>query len=64
MTGGRRKSTPDDGPCFQDAVGAEAEPSPKWMAGFGRLAHLHDETVRIQALIDADLRQTDATDQD
>jgi hypothetical protein len=35
---------------------------PKWMAGFGRLSCLHDETVRIQALIDADLRQVEAED--
>jgi hypothetical protein len=25
---------------------------PEWMRGFGKLAHLHSETVRVQSVID------------
>jgi hypothetical protein len=25
---------------------------PKWMSGFGELRHLHDETIRVQSVID------------
>jgi hypothetical protein len=27
-------------------------PEPAWMEGFGQLKHLHEETVRIQSIID------------
>jgi hypothetical protein len=49
-------------PPSVDPIQVEAAASPAWMAGFGQLARLRGETARIQALIDADLRQIDAED--
>jgi hypothetical protein len=34
-----------------------------WLECAGELAHLHDETVRIQALIDGEFEQIEAEDQ-
>lgn len=42
--------------ALQDKLAADRDPSPApepaWMEGFGRLKHLHAETIRIQSIID------------
>lgn len=42
-----------------------AAPSPKdkpWMKGFGQLRHLHNETIRIQRIIDEEFEQIEPED--
>jgi len=36
---------------------------PRWMRGFGTLADLHDETVRVQTVIDEAFEVSDPEDQ-
>jgi hypothetical protein len=42
--------------ALQDKLTAGRSPSPphepEWMQGFGKLKHLHKETVRVQSIID------------
>ena len=40
---------------------APASPKP-WMQTFGKLSHLHDETVRIQKIIDEEFEQIEPED--
>jgi hypothetical protein len=42
--------------AVEDKVNASNEPTP-WMQAFGKLRHLHDETMRIDRLIDAEFEQ-------
>jgi hypothetical protein len=35
---------------------------PRWMAGFGKLRHLHKETVRIQRVIDSEFEAVEPED--
>jgi hypothetical protein len=35
---------------------------PEWMQGFGKLRHLHDETVRIQSVIDQEFNVIEPKD--
>ena len=38
--------------------------SKPWMKGFGALRHLHDETMRIQRLIDEEFEQIEPEDRE
>jgi hypothetical protein len=42
--------------AVEDKVNASDEQKP-WMQAFGKLRHLHDETVRIDRLIEAEFEQ-------
>jgi hypothetical protein len=45
---------------LNDAPASAAEPP--WMQGFGKLRHLHEETLRIQALIDEEFETIEPED--
>jgi hypothetical protein len=40
--------------ALRDKLALESRPAcePEWMQGFGKLKHLHKETVRVQSVID------------
>jgi predicted transcriptional regulator len=35
---------------------------PEWMEGFGKLKHLHEETLRVQAIIDEEFETIEPED--
>jgi len=37
-------------------------PTPEWMQGFGKLRHLHKETVRVQSVIDQEFEVIEPED--
>jgi len=44
------------------AAKAPLAPEKPWMKSFGRLSHLHEETVRIQKIIDEEFEQIEPED--
>jgi metal-responsive CopG/Arc/MetJ family transcriptional regulator len=52
--------------ALQDKLSATHVPSPAeepaWMQGFGQLKHLHEETVRIQSIIDEEFEVIEPED--
>ena len=52
--------------ALQDKLTAGRGPSPahepEWMQGFGKLKHLHRETVRVQSIIDEEFEVIEPED--
>jgi hypothetical protein len=44
------------------AAGRGAAHEPEWMQGFGKLKHLHKETVRVQSIIDEEFEVIEPED--
>jgi hypothetical protein len=48
--------------AVQDKLASSSSKEKPWMRGFGKLRHLHEETVRIQRLIDEEFETIEPED--